>query len=123
GVVVRMAAGAATGPAIVAAESSRPSGPRQAHQRVPRWALEEDRLLAEDDVLVHVARSWQPAIVGPMPAGDHADVISGGIPVPATWTEVPVARSDGSVVGQVLACLIGERDRTIPSETPPFTLA
>src|SRR6266850_109376 len=126
GVLVRMAAGAATGAAIDAADMSRPSGPRhtQAHARVPRWALEEDRLLAEDDVLVHVARSWQPAIVGPMPAGDRADVIAGGIPVPATWTEVPVVRADGSVVGQVLACLIGERERVNhPYETPPFTLA
>ena len=129
GVLVRMAAGAATGPAINAidaAEASRSSGTRQAHQahqRVPRWALEEDRPLAEDDVLVHVARSWQPAIVGPMPAGDRADVIAGGIPVPATWTEVPVVRADGSVVGQVLACLIGEREHSYPAETPPFTLA
>jgi len=122
-VLVRMAAGAATGPAIDAAEMSRPSGARQAHQRVPRWALEEDRPLAEDDVLVHVARTWQPVIVGPMPAGDHADVIAGGIPVAATWTEVPVVRTDGSVVGHVLACLIGERERAHTSETPPFTLA
>jgi GAF domain-containing protein len=122
-VLVRMAAGAATGAAIDAAESSRLSGTRQPHQRVPRWALEEDRPLAEDDVLVHVARTWQPVIVGPMPAGDHADVLAGGIPVPATWTEVPVVRTDGSVLGQVLACLIGERERAHTSETPPFTLA
>jgi GAF domain-containing protein len=122
-VLVRMAAGAATGAAIDATETSRPSGPRHAHQRVPRWALEEDRPLAEDDVLVHVARSWQPAIVGPMPAGDRADVIAGGIPVQATWTEVPVVRSDGTVLGHVLACLIGERERAGSSEIPPFTLA
>jgi GAF domain-containing protein/predicted dehydrogenase len=115
--LVRMAAGAATGPAIDAAETSKPSH-RAAHARIPRWALEEDRLLAADDVLVHVARSWQPVIVGPFPAGDRADVISGGIPVPATWTEVPIVRKDGSVIGHVLACLIGEKD-----SAAPFTLA
>ena len=120
GVLVRMAAGAATGAAIDAAETSRSSGPKQTHFRIPRWALEEDRLLAEGDVLVHVARSWQPAIVGPFPAGDRTDVIAGGIPVPATWTEVPIVRTDGTVLGHVLACLIGETKR---SETAPFTLA
>jgi GAF domain-containing protein len=115
--LVRMAAGTATGAAIDAAETSKP-GHRAAHARVPRWALEEDRLLAADDVLVHVARSWQPVIVGPFPAGDRADVIAGGIPVPATWTEVPIVRKDGSVVGHVLACQIGEKD-----SSAPFTLA
>ena len=90
---------------------------------MPRWALEEDRLLAEDDVLVYVARSWQPVIVGPMPAGDHSDVISGGIPVPSTWTEVPVVYSNGMVLGKVLASLIGEKDRTQAADTAPFTLA
>src|ERR1700694_3463146 len=119
GVLVRMAAGAATAAAIDAAETSRPSSTRQAKgTRVPRWALEEDRLLAEDDVLVHVARSWQPVIVGPYPAGDRADVIAGGIPVSATWAEVPIVRKDGSVVGHVLACPIGEAD-----SSAPFTLA
>jgi GAF domain-containing protein len=122
--LVRMAAGAATAAAIDAAETSKPSRASGASHgtRVPRWALEEDRLLAEDDVLVHVARSWQPVLVGPMPAADRSDVITGGILVPATWTEVPVVRADGSVVGHVLACLIGE-NRSHSSESAPFTLA
>jgi len=130
GELVRMAAGAATAAAIDAAETSRPSSTRQAKgTRVPRWALEEDRLLAEDDVLVHVARSWQPVIVGPFPAGDRTDVIAGGIPVQATWTEVPVVRKDGTEVGHVLACLIGETKRSAGraqgalDEVAPFTLA
>ena len=124
GLIVRMAAGAATMAAIDAAETSRPaSGSRQAHSRVPRWALEEDRPLAGDDVLVHVAHSWQPVIVGPFPAGDRSAVITGGIPVPATWAEVPVVRADGTVLGHVLACLIGEKERARADDAPPFTLA
>src|SRR6202162_1210632 len=124
GVLVRMAAGAATMAAIDAADTSKSAGgSRQSHSRVPRGALEEDRLLAEDDVLVHVAQAWQPVIVGPFPAGDRSDVITGGIPVAATWVEVPVVRADGTVLGQVLACMIGEKERARTDDAPPFTLA
>ncbi|HKW69643.1 MAG TPA: GAF domain-containing protein [Candidatus Dormibacteraeota bacterium] len=104
--LVRMAAGAVT-----------------AEQKAPRWAtLEEDRALARDDVLVYVARAWQPVIVGAYPSTDRSDVISGGIPVPSTWTEVPIVYSNGMVLGSVLACLVGERERG-HSEEAPFTLA
>jgi len=124
GLVVKMAAGAATMAAIDAAETSRPAGgSRQTHSRVPRWALDEDRPLASDDVLVHVAHTWQPVIVGPFPAGDRSAVITGGIPVPATWAEVPVVRADGTILGHVLACLIGEKERARSDDAPPFTLA
>src|SRR6202162_1398608 len=124
GVLVRMAAGAATMAAIDAADTSKSAGgSRQSHSRVPRGALEEDRLLAEDDVLVHVAQAWQPVIVGPFPAGDRAGGITGGIPVAATWAEVPVVRADGTVLGQVLACMIGEKERARTDDAPPFTLA
>src|SRR5713226_2311105 len=138
-IVVKMAAGAATAAAIDAAETSRGSGLRATRARVPRWALEEDRVLARDDVLVHVARTWQPVIVGPLPdrqpqtltltgapaseEGNRADVIAGSILVPATWTEVPIVRSDGTVLGHVLACLIGEQEHARAAEEPPFTLA
>jgi len=121
--VVRMAAGAATAEAIDSAEGSRTTGARGPQTRVPRWALEEDRVLAEDDVLVYVARTWQPVIVGPMPSADHSDVISGGIPVPVTWTEVPVVYSDGRELGRVLACLVGEKEHARTDGTAPFTLA
>jgi GAF domain-containing protein len=121
--VVRMAAGAAAAAAIDATETLKSSGPRTTHSRVPRWALEEDRLLADDDVLVYVASSWQPVIVGPMPAGDRADVIAGGIPLQSTWVEIPVVYSNGTVLGTVLACLIGEREDLRTGESPPFTLA
>ena len=96
---------------------------------MPRWALAEDRDLAGDDVLVHVARRWQAAIVGPLPTGgviDRADVFTGAIPGASTWTEVPVVRGDGTTLAKVAACLIGEGegpdDRRAGSD-PPFTLA
>jgi len=113
--VVRMAAGAATAAAIESGVAA-PAG-----QKVPRWAQEENRLLAEEDVLVHVARAWQPAIVGPMPSTEHADVIAGAIPVASTWTKIPVVYSNGMVKGEVLACLIGEKAHA--GDQPPFTLA
>src|SRR5712692_1084398 len=121
--VVRMAAGAATAEAIDAAERSRAAGSRGPQSRVPRWALEEDRVLAEGDVLVYVAGAWQPVIVGPMPSADHSDVISGGIPVPVTWTEVPVVYSNGTELGRVLACIVGEREHARNDDSAPFTLA
>ncbi|MGH7761046.1 MAG: GAF domain-containing protein [Candidatus Dormibacteraceae bacterium] len=123
GVLVRMAAGAAATAAIDATETSKPSGSRQTRARVPRWALEEDRPLADGDVLVHVARNWQPVIVGPFPAADRSAVVTGNIPVPASWAEVPVVMAGGSVVGHVLACLIGESERRHDDDAPPFTLA
>jgi GAF domain-containing protein len=116
--IVRMAAGAATAGAIDAAESSRGKGAQAA--RVPRWALQEDRDLASGDVLVHVARSWQAVIVGPLPIGgviDRADVFTGAIPGTSSWTEVPIVRSDGTRLATVAACLIGEGKGT------SFTLA
>src|SRR5437879_419658 len=120
--IVRMAAGAAPAAAIDAAETSR-AGSRGAHARVPRWALDEDRELTQDDVLVYVARTWQTVIVGPMPATDHSDVVSGGIPVQSTWIEVPVVYSNGMVLGKVLACLVGEREQGYAADNAPFTLA
>ena len=113
--VVRMAAGAAT---VAAIEGT----PAHAGKKVPRWALEEDRVLAESDVLVYVARTWQTVIVGAFPAGDRADVISGGVPVPSTWAEVPVVYTNGMELGRVLACLIGEKERQ-GDDASPFTLA
>ncbi|TMC73798.1 MAG: GAF domain-containing protein [Chloroflexi bacterium] len=125
-VVVSRAAGAATTAAIASAETSK--GPGTSHRvRVPRWALDEERLLAPDDVLVHVARTWQVAIVGPLPVGgkiDRADVVAGALPTPAAWSEVPVVRSDGTTLAHVAACLIGGADsRQAGSSQPPFTLA
>jgi GAF domain-containing protein len=127
--VVRMAAGAATTEAIDSAEAARGIGAHAARTRVPRWALEDDRELAPDDVLVFVARSWQAAIVGPLPAAgvtDRSEVISGAIPAPSRWTDVPVVRSDGATLAHVAACLIGSEAAGIgrvASGLPPFTLA
>src|SRR5438034_11610355 len=126
--IVRMAAGAATAGAIDAAERSKGKGAQGA--RVPRWALQEDRDLAGDDVLVHVARRWQAAIVGPLPIGgviDRADVFTGAIPGTSSWTEVPVVRRDGTTLATVAACLIGEGEGTDDGragpDLTPFTLA
>ncbi|HKC19499.1 MAG TPA: GAF domain-containing protein [Candidatus Dormibacteraeota bacterium] len=104
--VVRMAAGAVT-----------------AEQKSSRWATtEEDRVLAPDDVLVYVARSWDPVIVGAYPASGHADVISGGLPVPSAWADVAVVYSNGMVLGTVLACIVGGIAGGHKDEAP-FTLA
>src|SRR5438105_9145563 len=115
GIVVRMAAGRATTTAIEAAPGTSP----QAGKRVPKWALEEDRLLAEEDVLVYVARNWQPVIVGTLPSADHGDVISGGIPAAHTWTEVPVVYRNGMVLGRVLSVLIGDGERARAGDAAP----
>jgi GAF domain-containing protein len=123
--LVRLAAGAATAAAIEAAETAGGNATHAA-KRVPRWALEQDRELAADDVLVYVAGNWRTVIVGPLPRsgdGDRADVVTGTIPGPATWTEVPVVRSDGSVIAQVFACLLGEGGADDGHGRPPFTLA
>jgi GAF domain-containing protein len=126
---VRMAAGAAATTTIAAAEATRGDGASHT-QRVPRWALDEDRELAPDDVLVYVARSRQAVIVGPLGAGveaDRSDIVTGSIPETATWTDVPVVWSDGTVMAHVAACLIGESrskdDRRPARGQPPFTLA
>jgi GAF domain-containing protein len=123
-IVISKAAGAATTAAIDSAETSK-DGVRRA--RIPRWILEEERLLAPDDVLVYVARTWQVAVVGPLPAGgrtDRADVVAGALPASAAWSDVPVVRSDGTVIGHVAACLIGggSESRSGTGQAP-FTLA
>jgi GAF domain-containing protein len=124
-IVISKAAGAATTAAIDSAETSK-GGPRRG--RVPRWILEEERRLAPDDVLVHVARTWQVAVVGPLPAGgktDRADVVAGPLPATATWSDVPVVRTDGTILAHVAACLIGGAtdSRQAGTSQPPFTLA
>jgi GAF domain-containing protein len=123
--IVSKAAGAATTAAIDSAEAAK--GGRNDRTRVPRWILDEERVLAPDDVLVHVARTWQMAVVGPLPAGgktDRADVVAGALPASATWADVPVVKSDGTVLAHVAACLIGGSDsRHLVPADPPFTLA
>jgi len=123
--IVRLAAGAATVAAIEATETSAGPGGRAA-KRIPRWALEEDRELAADDVLVYVARTWRTVIVGPMPRGgapDRSDVFTGAIPGISGWTEVPVVRANGVVIGHVPVCALGEGANQVDGSAPPFTLA
>jgi GAF domain-containing protein len=124
--VVSSAAGAATTAAIESTETSKGAGAEHG-PRVPRWALNEERELAPDDVLVHVARTWQLAIVGPLPAGartDRADVVAGALPTQSIWADVPVVRGGGTILAHVAACLIGApADRQATPAGPPFTLA
>jgi GAF domain-containing protein len=112
GMVVSMAAGAAPSAAIDAAQTKA--------ARIPRWALEGERKLADDDVLVYAARSWQAVIVGPQGEGTE-DVIAGRAPEHSRWVDVPVVRADGTIVTTVPACLIGQTgaDRHLAA----FTLA
>ncbi len=130
--VVRMAAGAATSSTIATTEAHRGQGDgaQASHKRVPRWALDEERELAADDVLVYVARSRQAVVVGALAAGvesDRGDVITGSIPETAAWTDVPVVWSDGTTMAHVAACLIGEpknkEERRPARDKPPFTLS
>jgi GAF domain-containing protein len=129
--VVHMAAGAATSSTIIATSDTTKGDGHSTHKRVPRWALEEERELAADDVLIYVARTRQAAVVGALAAGvesDRSDVISGSIPESATWIDVPVVWSDGTTMAHVAACLIGEpkgpEDGRRPARgQPPFTLA
>ncbi len=123
--VVSSAAGAATTAAIESAETSKGAG-LAGRARVPRWALNEERELAPDDVLVHVVHSWQVAVVGPLPAGDttdRADVVAGVLPAQSIWADVPVVRTDGTILAHVAACLIGGPDRQAAAAQPPFTLS
>jgi len=126
--VVHMAAGAATTATIISAGS--PGDGHKGQKRVPRWALEEERELAVDDVLVYVARTRQAAVVGALAAGvesDRGDVISGPIPESATWFDIPVVWSDGTTMAHVAACIIGEAkgpdDRRPARGQAPFTLS
>ena len=101
--VVSMASGAAPTSAIDAAETQA--------ARVPRWTLEEERRLADDDVLVFTANTWQGVIVGPQQRAhdvDTEDVIAGAAPEHSRWVEIPVVRADGTTVTTVPACLIGQ---------------
>src|SRR2546423_242928 len=121
---VRLAAGAAT---IAAIEASVTGTGTHAARRVPRWALEEERPLAADDVLVYVARTWRTVIVGPLDlkGSNRSDVVSGPILGPASWVQLPVVRSHGGEIARVSACLLGdaELDHDRDTSKPPFTLA
>jgi GAF domain-containing protein len=124
GMVVRMAAGSAATEAIDALEvSGRPRGVRP--QRVPRWALQQERALAATDVLSFVARDWQVTVVGELPRGEREEEpIAGYGPDQVYRFEVPVVRSDGTVVAKVPACLVEPAGGTPPAgDEAPFTLA
>jgi GAF domain-containing protein len=129
--VVRMAAGASTVEAIDATQVADGGKSRKGRTRVPRWVLDQDRVLAEQDVLAFAATSWQPVVVGGAPtAGDRGteEILVGGIPEQLTRIEVPVQEKNGVAVTAVPAALIGEPKAgdAAPAAAdgqPPFTLA
>ena len=121
--VVRLVTGAATTAVINSAETMPTS---RTGKRIPRWALEEDRELAPDDVLVYVARTWRTVIVGSLPKSgsyDRADVVTGSMPGDPMWTEVPVVTASGAVTGRVPVVLLGEAPAGTDAAATPFTLA
>ena len=115
---VRLAAGTATSEAIETAHIGDNGS------RVPRWALEHERVLAPSDVLSFVAGSWQLVLVGPAAGGRTADLIAGSIPDGLRWIEVPVVRDERTLT-TVPACLIGpaETGEATSLRDPLFTLA
>ena len=122
--VVKMAAGAARSAAISSSEVASADGGGSRAARVPRWALDQERPLGRNDVLVHVAASWQAAVVGPASSGSEIrreDIFAGPIRETAHWVQVPVVWSDGTTLTWVMACLLGEGAESAPE--PPFTLA
>jgi GAF domain-containing protein/predicted dehydrogenase len=122
--VVKMAAGAARSAAISSTEVASADGGGHRAPRVPRWALDQERPLARNDVLVHVAGSWRAAVVGPASSGREVrreDVFAGPIREASRWLQVPVVWSDGSTLTWVMACLLGEGAES--AAEPPFTLA
>jgi GAF domain-containing protein len=128
-VAVWMAAGAATTERIDSTQVAEPgNGARRV--RVPRWALDKERTLADDDVLVHVARGWQVVVVGakPIEGAPAEELITGPVPESRTLVQVPAVRSDGETAAVVPACLIGEPNESAgvlsgADGRSPFTLA
>jgi len=128
--VVRMAAGATTSEVIESAAKDG-TGTVAGRRRVPRWALDQERVLAPTDVLTYVANIWQTVLVGSATGGRDVrgeDLIAGNIPEPVEWIQVPVVRADGTVVSTVPSGVLGEpqSDDAAPRQAegePPFTLA
>jgi GAF domain-containing protein len=122
--IAKMAAGAARTAAISSAEAATADGHGARGPRVPRWALDQERPLGRTDVLVHVAASWQAAVVGPAASGREVrreDVFAGPIRETSRWVQVPVVWGDGTTLTWVYSCLLGEGVESAPE--PPFTLA
>jgi GAF domain-containing protein/predicted dehydrogenase len=123
--MVRLAAGAAPSEAIQAARAEEAGG-----ARVPRWATEQERALAPQDVLTFVATAWQAVLVGPLVpgGGDRAggELLAGIGAEDLRWGQAPVIR-EGATTALVPICLIGQPGspdaEPLPEGEPPFTLA
>jgi GAF domain-containing protein len=136
--LVRMAAGASTveqirsAPEVLATRpASGGNGGRPGRNRVPTWALDKDRVLAPQDILVYAASSWQPIVVGGTPTtGDRGteEMLVGGLPEQLTRIDVPVQDKSGKTVTMIPAALVGdarnaEARQAVGDRQPPFTLA
>jgi GAF domain-containing protein len=127
--VVRMAAGATTSEVIESA--TKDVAGALGRRRVPRWALDQERVLAPTDVLTYVVNVWRTALVGSATGGRDVrgeDLIAGSIPGPVEWIQIPVVLGDGTTLTTVPAGLLGEAPPAgaPPAEgepEPPFTLA
>lgn len=110
--VVRMAAGAATGEAIDVAPSGNGRAPDPSQPRVPRWAKLTNRALRADDILVYAARYRQIVVVGAVPTNGHdddgIDIVSGYPTDRLHRRHVPANRADGGTSAVVPAILIGD---------------
>ncbi|MDQ6772242.1 MAG: GAF domain-containing protein [Candidatus Dormibacteraeota bacterium] len=124
---VEMAGGATTSPTIDSAEMKEGS----ATALVPRWALDQERALSPQDVLVFVARSWEAAVVGALSQrGDDAgdELLPGAGGERMRRTQVPVVLEDGRTVASIPVVTVAQArpgDSRLPlvATDPPFTLA
>jgi GAF domain-containing protein/predicted dehydrogenase len=78
-----------------------------------------------------VAEIWQTVLVGSATGGSDVrgeDLVSGSIPEPVEWIQIPVVRGDGTTLTTVPAAVLGEAQLGNAAEVeadgePPFTLA
>jgi GAF domain-containing protein len=128
--IVRLAAGAATDSSIeaVASDPATPNG--EPGRLVPRWSQARNRVVASEDVLAFVARSWQTVVVGAAPSGGASEPDEFVARFPGDQIEkhnVPAIRADGTVCALVPTVLVHPGvARSQPAETAaataPFTL-
>jgi GAF domain-containing protein len=93
---------------------------------VPRWALQQERTLPSTDVLTFVAREWQVTMVGEVPrSGEREEEpIAGYAADQVQRFDVPVVRSDGTILASVPACLVEPPGDGLPAGADaPFTLS
>ena len=127
--LVRKVSGQATSEEIASATEEDGSTPGS--KQVPRWALEQERVLAPTDVLAYVVRSWHTTLVGSATGSRDVrveELMAGSIPEPVEKLRIPVVRHDGTTVTTVSAVSLGHSEAAEEASDgatgePPFTLA